>query len=116
MHAQHVYRNARACNKQSHSHFDGPNVERHEDQEGADDDKYDGNHKVELDRPLHVWALVTEVKESRQRDKDEHWLDERGVIDQSVDVPDAQVEKAQGSLKEQIRLYFKQKEISLSMN
>ena len=62
MHAQHVYRNARACNQQSHPHFDGPNVERHEDQEGADDDKYDGNHKVELDRPLHVGALVTEVK------------------------------------------------------
>ena len=61
MHARKVYRDTRTGDEQSHPNFDWPDIERHEDQEGADDDEYDGNNQVELDRALHVRALVTEV-------------------------------------------------------
>ena len=49
MHARKVYWDTRTGDEQSHPNFDWPDIERHEDQEGADDDEYDGNNQVELD-------------------------------------------------------------------
>ena len=106
MHSDQVDGDTNDRYQDAHANLNGLDVDGHDDQEGADHQKHDGDADGDADRSLHVGPLPSQVQQAGDGQQDEAGLDERGVVDQDVNVSHKQVQQRQKTLRKQKHFFL----------